>query len=83
MEWAGGSLLSPPPSSLAGLSVSYKNVLVIYWLWWQALAGVAMPSFELAKLNHTAQVGGVATEIFPPTPRDKKSNSLLSKERKF
>lgn len=67
MERAGGCLLSPPPSSLAGLSVSYKNVLVMCWFWWQALAGVAVPSFELAKLNHTAQAGGVATVIFPPS----------------
>lgn len=73
MEWVGDHLVSPPPTSLAGwelpsrlvaLSISYKNVLVIYWFWWQALAGVAMPCSELAKLNHTAQLGGVATVTF-------------------
>lgn len=73
MEWVEDLLVSPPPASPAGwelpsrlvaLSVSYKSVLVIYWFWWQALAGVAMPSSELAKLNHIAQLGGVATVTF-------------------
>lgn len=62
--------LHPPPclpSRLVVLSISYKNVLVIHWFWWQALEGVAMPSSELAKLNHTAQIGGVATVTFPPS----------------
>lgn len=76
MEWVGDRLVSSPPTSLAGceppsrlvaLSISYKNVLVIYWFWWQALAGVAMLYSELAKLNHTAQLGGVATVTFPPS----------------
>lgn len=42
MVWVGDGLLSPPPTSLAGwelpsrlvaLSISYKNVLVMYWFW--------------------------------------------------
>lgn len=90
MEGVGGCLLSPPPTSLAGwelpsrlvaLSISYKNVLVIYWFWWQALAGVAMPSSELAKLNHAAQIGGVASAMLPS--QQQPSRGTESPARRF
>lgn len=90
MEGVGGCLLSPPPTSLAGwelpsrlvaLSISYKNVLVIYWFWWQAPAGVAMPSSELAKLNHAAQIAGVASVMLPS--QQQPSRGTESPARRF
>lgn len=75
------------PSRLVAPSVSYKNALVTYGSWWQALAGVAVPAFGAGQTQPRCPcwLGGRRGPPLPAAsiPRARKSGLLLSIGRKF